>query len=133
MYDIIVRPLPPGCRLTAIYDCCHSGGALNLPYEYVPGSYHSTLTSQGANGLLKVPNILRDAGHQVMDAATAYTRGDLMRVVTDASSIFKMVTRDKKSRDRVRQMKTSPADVIQLSGCKNYETSADSFGPVFHS
>ena len=53
-----------------------------------------------------------------------------MRVVTDASSIFKMVTRDKESRERIRQIKTTPADVIQLSGCKNYETSTDIFGPV---
>jgi hypothetical protein len=35
MHDIMVRPLPPGCRLTAIFDCCHSGSALDLPYEYV--------------------------------------------------------------------------------------------------
>ena len=32
---ILVRPLPPGCRLTAIFDCCHSGSVMDLPYEYV--------------------------------------------------------------------------------------------------
>jgi len=32
---IMVEPLPAGCRLTAIYDCCHSGAALDLPYQYV--------------------------------------------------------------------------------------------------
>lgn len=31
MHDIMVRPLPPGCRLTAIFDSCHSGTALDLP------------------------------------------------------------------------------------------------------
>ena len=31
----MVGPLPAGCRLTAVYDCCHSGSALDLPYEYV--------------------------------------------------------------------------------------------------
>jgi hypothetical protein len=35
MHWIMVRPLPPGCRLTAIFDCCHSGSVLDLPYEYV--------------------------------------------------------------------------------------------------
>lgn len=34
MHDIMVRPLPPGCRLTALYDSCHSGTALDLPYVY---------------------------------------------------------------------------------------------------
>ena len=35
MHFLMVKPLPPGCRLTAIFDCCHSGSALDLPYEYV--------------------------------------------------------------------------------------------------
>jgi hypothetical protein len=30
-----VKPLPAGCRLTALYDCCHSGSALDLPYIFV--------------------------------------------------------------------------------------------------
>lgn len=38
MHDILVKPLPPGCRLTAIFDCCHSGSVLDLPYEYVTAS-----------------------------------------------------------------------------------------------
>jgi hypothetical protein len=52
MHAVMVKPLPAGCRLTAIYDCeqahvmlwlcriddsfstlaCHSGTALDLPY-----------------------------------------------------------------------------------------------------
>ena len=32
MHAIMVRPLPAGCRLTAIFDSCHSGSALDLPY-----------------------------------------------------------------------------------------------------
>jgi len=28
MHDIMVKPLPHGCRLTAIFDSCHSGSAL---------------------------------------------------------------------------------------------------------
>ncbi len=34
LFNILVAPLPPGCRLTAIFDCCHSGSALDLPYMY---------------------------------------------------------------------------------------------------
>ena len=34
LFELIVRPLPQGCRLTAIFDCCHSGSALDLPYMY---------------------------------------------------------------------------------------------------
>lgn len=34
LHEILVRPLPQGCRLTAIFDSCHSGSALDLPYMY---------------------------------------------------------------------------------------------------
>ncbi|KAF8839756.1 hypothetical protein BDN67DRAFT_904957 [Paxillus ammoniavirescens] len=34
MHRIMVKPLPQGCRLTAIFDSCHSGTALDLPYIY---------------------------------------------------------------------------------------------------
>ncbi|KAF8257027.1 caspase domain-containing protein [Lactarius quietus] len=34
MHDIMVKPLKPGCRLTAVFDCCHSGTLLDLPYIY---------------------------------------------------------------------------------------------------
>jgi hypothetical protein len=32
MHMIMVSGLPAGCRLTAIFDACHSGSALDLPY-----------------------------------------------------------------------------------------------------
>jgi len=34
MNEIMVKPLPAGCRLTALFDACHSGTALDLPYIY---------------------------------------------------------------------------------------------------
>ena len=32
IYDALVKPLPMGCRLTALMDCCHSGTGMDLPY-----------------------------------------------------------------------------------------------------
>ncbi|KAL4251151.1 peptidase C14B family protein [Abortiporus biennis] len=34
MHTILVKSLPEGCRLTALFDSCHSGSALDLPYLY---------------------------------------------------------------------------------------------------
>jgi metacaspase-1 len=34
MHARMVRPLPMGCRLTAVMDCCHSGTGLDLPFEH---------------------------------------------------------------------------------------------------
>ncbi|KAJ7447781.1 caspase domain-containing protein [Mycena galericulata] len=75
MHDIMVNPLPPGCRLTAIFDSCHSGTVLDLPFAY---DHH---------GRLKAPQVT-----------------------------WKWIKR-----------RSTPADVILLSGCKDGQTSADTF------
>lgn len=31
MFNVLVFPLPMGCRLTAVFDCCNSGTGLDLP------------------------------------------------------------------------------------------------------
>ncbi|KAI0303841.1 peptidase C14, caspase domain-containing protein [Multifurca ochricompacta] len=36
MHDIMVKPLPEGCRLTAIFDCCHSGTLLGTSFSDDP-------------------------------------------------------------------------------------------------
>lgn len=72
---IIVTNLPEGCRLTAVFDSCHSGSILDLPYLY-----HS-------NGRVK--------GSQVTPSH--------------------------------RKEKGTRADVISWSGCKDSQTSADTY------
>ncbi|KAJ7115378.1 caspase domain-containing protein [Mycena epipterygia] len=75
MHAIMVKSLPAGCRLTAVFDSCHSGTALDLPYIY------------DHRGRLK--------GRQVSQRAV--------------------------------RRKATDADVISLSGCKDGQTSADTF------
>lgn len=75
MHEILVKPLPAGCRLTALFDSCHSGTALDLPYIY------------SSHGRLK--------GNQV-------------------SELW-------------RERLTRPCDAISWSGCKDGQTSADTF------
>ncbi|KAK9239944.1 caspase domain-containing protein [Lipomyces kononenkoae] len=117
MHDIMVRPLQPGVRLTAIFDSCHSGTALDLPYIY------------STQGVLKEPNLAKEAGMGLLSAFGAYSRGDLVGAISSIATVVKGATSGGGSRaaEVTRRTKTSPADVIMFSGCKDSQTSADSF------
>jgi hypothetical protein len=36
IHDLVVKPLPEGVKLTAVFDSCHSGTAMDLPFVYLP-------------------------------------------------------------------------------------------------
>ncbi|KAG7096706.1 hypothetical protein E1B28_004120 [Marasmius oreades] len=75
MHKIMVKAIPSGCRLTALFDSCHSGTVLDLTYVYTPSG--------------------RKKGVHVSSRA-----------------LQRMATR---------------ADVISWSGCRDDQTSADTF------
>jgi metacaspase-1 len=60
-----------------------------------------------------------------MDAGVSYARGDSRGLLSTGVSLFCKMTRGKKAREKSRRTKSSPADVIQLSGCKDYEKAKD--------
>ncbi|KAF4591056.1 Ca(2+)-dependent cysteine protease [Pleurotus pulmonarius] len=113
MHDILVKPLPAGCRLTAIYDSCHSGTALDLPYVY------------STEGKIKEPNLAAEIGQGLLGAVTSYVRGDMGGVLQSAMGIFRSATSSTKAEKITKATRTSPADVISWSGCKDDQTSAD--------
>ncbi|KJX93388.1 metacaspase like protein [Zymoseptoria brevis] len=113
MHRIMVNPLQPGVRLTAIFDSCHSGSALDLPYIY------------STQGVLKEPNLAKEAGQGLLGIVSSYARGDLGGMASTAMGLFKKATGGRDTYERNLQTKTSPADVIMWSGSKDSQTSAD--------
>ncbi|EED19678.1 metacaspase CasB [Talaromyces stipitatus ATCC 10500] len=111
MHDIMVKPLRPGVRLTAIFDSCHSGTALDLPFIY------------STQGVLKEPNLAKEAALDLFSAFTAYGKGDLGGVAQTAIGFFKKATIGDSARERRMMTKTSPADVVMFSGSKDTQTS----------
>ncbi|KAI0241918.1 Ca(2+)-dependent cysteine protease, partial [Massospora cicadina] len=96
LFDILIRDLPKGVRLTAIFDSCHSGSVLDLPYTYKN------------DGTIAVTATTRSRSWN-------FDRGD---------SGF--LTKPKKSAAQLNaEKKTVVADVIQFAGCRDDQTSAD--------
>lgn len=114
MHHIMVKSLPAGCRLTAIFDSCHSGSALDLPYIY------------STEGKVKEPNLAAEAGQGLLSAVTSYAKGDMGGVFKSAMGLVKTATGNtQKAEKYAKATRTSPADVISWSGCKDSQTSAD--------
>jgi len=113
MHRIMVNPLQPGVRLTAIFDSCHSGSALDLPYLY------------STQGVVKEPNLAKEAGQGLLSIVSSYARNDMSSVIKGASGLFKKITTGDEVYKKNIRTKTSPADVIMWSGSKDTQTSAD--------
>ena len=99
--------------MQAIFDSCHSGSALDLPYIY------------STSGVIKAPNLAKEAGQGLLGIVSSYARNDMSSVMSTASSLFKKVTRGDDVYQKNLRTKTSPADVIMWSGSKDTQTSAD--------
>lgn len=115
MHRILVKPLQPGTRLTAIFDSCHSGTALDLPYIY------------STQGILKEPNLAKEAGQGLLGVIASYSQGDIGGMIKKGMGFFTKATKGEEAHNRALATKTSPADVIMLSGSKDDQTSYVSF------
>ncbi|KAL2133272.1 hypothetical protein VTI74DRAFT_2615 [Chaetomium olivicolor] len=113
IHDYVVKPLQAGVRLTAIFDSCHSGTVMDLPYIY------------STKGVLKEPNLAKEAGQGLLEAVGHYARGDMGSVASTVFGLAKTALRGNDAYEQTKRTKTSPADVIMWSGSKDDQTSAD--------
>ncbi|ODA83179.2 hypothetical protein RJ55_01690 [Drechmeria coniospora] len=109
----VVKPLKAGVRLTAIFDSCHSATVMDLPYVY------------STKGVLKEPNLAKEAGQGLLSAIGSYARGDLGGVASSIFSFAKTAYKGDDAYNKTKDTRTSPADVVMWSGSKDDQTSAD--------
>ncbi|KAF9119354.1 Ca(2+)-dependent cysteine protease [Mortierella sp. 14UC] len=107
LHTLLVQALPPGVRLTAVFDCCHSGSALDLPYLYA------------STGYIRGSSALANLGHELVEGNFD------AEALKELQAKWQKLQLEEKEFTRQVKLKAADADVIMFSGCKDDETSAD--------
>lgn len=114
MNTILVRGLPAGARLTAIYDCCHSGSILDLPYTYY------------SDGRIKEHTAMNRVGRVAKDTLNGGLYGGIIGAgISLIQSTPQLFQKSQSIETKVMLKGNQHADVILFSGCKDSQTSAD--------
>jgi len=125
MHDVMVKPLPPGCRLTAIFDSCHSGTALDLPYIYdTSGQIEGPHTTTRIGRMYE-----QGAGTDALNLGLSIMSGNIVGTIQSGIHLFHGFKQSKMKKKLPTQgvlaSKTAPGDVVMFSGCRDDQTSMD--------
>ncbi|KAI1306373.1 peptidase C14, caspase domain-containing protein [Xylaria venustula] len=131
LHRAIVSPMNPECRLTVLFDCCHSGSAVELPYVYRPD----------ADGNVNMVDTIKQGIHLVRAAEELIEGGFSMAKLDDAKMLLGGATdffhglhhrRQQEADDDglvaenfEEHWETEGKDVWMFSGCADDQTSAD--------
>eukprot|EP01064_Diplonema_japonicum_P014404 TRINITY_DN2202_c0_g2_i1.p1 TRINITY_DN2202_c0_g2~~TRINITY_DN2202_c0_g2_i1.p1 ORF type:complete len:396 (+),score=130.25 TRINITY_DN2202_c0_g2_i1:53-1240(+) len=112
VFNLLVRPLPAGVRMTAVMDCCHSGTAMDLPFLFTANENAMQKALVNPQQLAMCLTDKKKAMKLGMELLQGFLGGG--GGGGGGGSGFKQ--------DGQGQVQ---ADVVMLSGCGDHQTSAD--------
>jgi len=116
LHDILARPLPEGCRFTAIFDSCHSGTVMDLPFMV------RTREGQFKNAHKADDEQFKNRHHIDKDNIHGGLAGVIAAHVTGE---IRHQAKKHVRRHLAERTNATQAVVVQLSGCRDDQTSAD--------
>ncbi|KAJ3740527.1 peptidase C14 [Lentinula detonsa] len=132
----LVSPLPVGARLTAIFDSCHSGSVLDLPFMYSAasgrlkeGEFLAEQDAEKAGEMRKGRGVLAlEKTEKWKIKEKVFEMKDVLEATKDilhetGEKLF--VEKDAKGVEQLEKRNESLADIVLISGCKDTQTSAD--------
>lgn len=117
MNAILVRQLPRGARLTAIFDSCHSATVLDLPFVY--DCYGNINLQKASRKNLIESGIETITEFQTLNPLKAIKSG------RKTLKSLKALGNEGKAQEITKQTRSSQGDVVMFAGCKDHQTSAD--------
>ncbi|KAI8066427.1 peptidase C14, caspase domain-containing protein [Gongronella butleri] len=111
----MVLPLKAGTHMTCVFDSCHSGSVMDLPYTY------------STKGKVKKTSVVRSMSLGFLDAGRSMigergtARGGLKTIVDSASTALKKQDIEEKN----RKTKGGAGTVVMFSGAKDSQYSTD--------
>ncbi|KAI9324799.1 peptidase C14, caspase domain-containing protein [Zopfochytrium polystomum] len=121
---ILCKNLPKGSVLTAIFDCCHSGTMMDLPYTYLLNQKRRSHHRQQLDA----------ASKKLLEGSLAWLNGDKegamraamesMQMIAEGATVSAQATEEGLA-EASQKKKETQGTVIQWSGCKDDQTSAD--------
>lgn len=112
LHAVLVKRLPAGVRLTAFFDCCHSGTMLDLPVRY---AHHRVYVDP-----------MEEVPHQLVDGTTPPFR--FFRRIATAAGAWMSLGKGGAGAGRFLRMRKRalpPATVVCYSGCRDEQESTD--------
>lgn len=130
LHQAIISPMNPYARLTILFDCCHSGSAVELPYTYRPD----------ADGNVNMINNIKEGVNLAVQASSLLQGGfsmdrldDARSFVAEASTFFHSLHNRPSQADEQglvdegfhEDWRSEAKDAWMFSGCADDQTSAD--------
>jgi len=119
IYENLIAPLPKGCKLTAVFDSCHSGTVMDLPYTY---------QCQGDKVEVIENDVRKEIFKKTTNVVNSINSGDRTAISNSLKGIFDGSLKKAASNGtnpEVIKARQELAEIIQFSGCRDNQTSAD--------